>query len=89
MKFILDKFVAAAENERQIYITLGAVNNTKNEAFGIPTLYHYGRWKNCIMIAVTVLDSEFEYRRRTLQWTVLDKLIVFREWVSSLSFLLT
>lgn len=84
MKFIPDKFIADAENERQIYITLGAVNNTYICEFGIPTFYHYGRFENYIIIAVTLLDSEFEYRRRTLQLTVLDKLIVFREWVSSL-----
>lgn len=82
MKFIPDAFEADAKTEHKAYIALGAVNNTQAEAFGIPTLYHYGRWENYIMIAVTLLDLEFADRKENNQLTTVDILIVFRELVS-------
>lgn len=88
MKFIPDEFEMFAKNERQAYATLGAVNRTETETMGIPTLYHYGKWKNYSMIGITLLDSEFQKRKKNNQLTTVDKLIVFQEVVSSFWLLL-
>lgn len=84
MKFISSDFHRAATNEINTYIALGDLNNTKLEAYGIPTLYHYGTWNNNYILATTLLDSKFEQTRRAGGLTAIDKLIVFREMVSSL-----
>ncbi|XP_031635190.1 uncharacterized protein LOC116348350 [Contarinia nasturtii] len=81
MKFISAEFENYAKNEHQAYKTLGAVNNTEKEVYGIPTLYHFGRWKNYFVLAITLLDSEFERRWKNCELTTMNKLIVFREMV--------
>lgn len=90
MKFISSDFQVKALNEVNTYIALGAWNDTKVqnekfqcEAYGIPTLYHFGTWKNYYILAITLLDLEFERTRKAGQLTAIDKLIVFREMVSS------
>lgn len=80
MKFIPNAF-SYAESERNAYVALGAVNNTEKEAYGIPTLYHYGRWGKYYMIAITLFDSDFAHQNENNQLTAVDKLIVFRELV--------
>lgn len=87
MKFIPDAYENYAKIEHNAYIALGAVNNTENqrilnEAYGIPTLYHFGRWKNYFMLGITLLDSEFAHRKENKQLNIVDILIVFREFVS-------
>lgn len=89
MKFIPNEFENYAKKERQAYIALDAVNNTEKEAYGIPTLYFYGQWKNYFMFGITLLDSEFINRRENNQLTTVDKLIVFREMVCSVSLIRT
>lgn len=91
MKFITSDFKSQAENEINTYFALGAWNDTNRglersrsiEAYGIPTLYHYGSWKHYYILAITLLDLEFERTRKAGQLTAIDKLIVFREMVSS------
>lgn len=83
MKFISDEFENYAKNEHRAYTALGAVNNTEIEAMGIPTLYHYGKWRNYFMLGITLLDSEFSKRKEEHQLTTVDILIVFQEVVSS------
>lgn len=82
MKFIPEKYENYAKNEHRAYQTLGAVNNTDKEAYGIPTLYLYGRWQKYHIFATTLLDPEFEQKRKDFDLTMLDILIVFREFVS-------
>lgn len=84
MKFIPDQFENYAKSELQSYNALGAVNNTENEAYGIPTLYYYDKWKNYFMFGITLLDTEFANRREKNELNTFDKLIVFREMVCSL-----
>lgn len=88
MKFISFDFKDQAENEIYTYMALGAWNNTAIESYGIPTLYYSGIWKNYYILALTLLDQDFEQVRKAGQLTAIDKLLVFREMVSFPFFLL-
>lgn len=82
MKFTPGDLYLHAEHEYAIYTWLGAVNNTKVEDFGIPSVYFYGFWNNHALMAITLLDSECHKMFKTKQYTEVDILIVFREFVS-------
>lgn len=84
MKFISFDFEGQAINEINTYIALGALNNPQIEAYGIPTLYYHGTWKNYYILAITLLDLNLEQTRKAGRLTALDKLIIFQKMVRSI-----
>lgn len=89
MKFTPASLHLNAEHEYRIYTWLGAINNTEVEKFGIPSVYWYGWWNNHVLMAMTLLDSEFHTRCKKNQVTDVDILIVFREFVNTSTFTIT
>lgn len=82
MKFTPGDLHLYAEHEYEIYTWLGAVNDTKIEAYGVPCVYFYSWWNKHVLTAITLLDSEFHKRCEPIQMTEADILIVFRDFVS-------
>lgn len=68
-------------NEYRMYSYLKAINNSKSEAYGIPTVYYYGEWEDCNLLALTLLDSEFMYDS-SINSKDIDVFITLREYVS-------
>lgn len=85
MKFTLPDDEIEAVHEYAIYTYLDAVNNTGVESYGIPSVYYYGRWDNCVMMALTLLDTQFSElcKSKEKKLTDLDILILIREFVSA------
>lgn len=81
MKFISFEFEDKAAHEYSVYTCLGSIDNTQKNAFGIPSVYYYGWWKEYIMLATTLLDVESNRRIKNFQLNELDILIIFRELV--------
>ncbi|XP_031628619.1 uncharacterized protein LOC116344287 [Contarinia nasturtii] len=73
------------ENEYAMYTYLGAINNSTVENYGIPTVYYYGKWEDCSMIAITPLDPQFnqieENPEKRSSLTDVDIFIICREYV--------
>lgn len=82
MKFTLSCPGADAKHEYEIYSYLNAINNTEIEKYGIPCIYYYGQWKECQMIGMSLLGTEFNNRYKHLDVNDLDVLILCREFVS-------
>lgn len=87
MKFMPSKYEKQAINEYEMYTYLGAINIEKVENDGIPSVYYYGRWRNFIMMAITLLDPAFDERVESLAFETIDILIIFREFVSRQTFI--
>lgn len=75
-----------AKYEYVIYSYLGAINNSAIEAYGIPSVYYYGRWNGCYLLAITLLDSKFNERWKLRYVNQVDILIISREFVSYVLF---
>lgn len=72
-----------AENEYEAFSDLGAINNTDvAKRYGIPAVFYYGRWNDYILMAITLLDSQYAERLSNRTLTDVDILIVAREFVS-------
>lgn len=84
MKFTHFKRKQYAEKEYEIYSYLNAIENPKVEHHGIPSVYYYGTWRCTIMMAISLLDSEFNKKHETGNLNVLDALIVCKEFVSEI-----
>lgn len=82
MKFTIPEDDDNGLHEYEMYKYLDAINNTKIEAYGIPCIYYYGQWNNCVLIAMTLLDTKFNIKCENLQVNEVDILIIFREFVS-------
>lgn len=82
MKFTELKNEDEAKQEYKIYTYLNAINNPNTEAYGVPTIYYYGTWNDHVMMAMTLLDSEFHKRFDGGKFNEIDLLITFREFVS-------
>lgn len=82
MKFTLPYPGHDAEHEYEMYTYLNAINNTEIEAYGIPSVHYYGQWNGCILIAITLLDPEFNKRFKVRDVSEVDMLIMSREFVS-------
>lgn len=72
---------AMAEREYEAYTYLGAINNANVEKYGIPAVYYYGKWEDYILMAITLLDSEYTARRFKRKLKDVDILILTREFV--------
>lgn len=85
MKIAIPTDCYDAAHEYVIYSYLNAINNTQVEVLGIPSVYYYGRWNNCILLAITLLDSEFSAmtKKPKTKFNDFDILIIFREFVSN------
>lgn len=46
MKFSSFWATENTENEYEMYTYLDAINNPNVEAYGIPSIYYYGKWNN-------------------------------------------
>lgn len=77
MKFTPPEDECNAEREFEVYTYLESINQTDKEAYGIPTVYYYGRWEGCVLMAITLLDKLKNYQMNSM-----DILIIFREFVS-------
>lgn len=82
MKFTPVEHEFYAKHEYEIYACLDAINNTKIEAFGIPSVYYYGRWNGHILMAITLLDTKLNAEQSDHQLNEADILIIFLEFVS-------
>lgn len=84
VKFIESSNIAYAEHEYRIYSYLHAIDNPTVERFGIPAVYYYGKWKDFIVIAITLCErgSLNDYCDDFDPENPLNNLIVFREFVS-------
>lgn len=82
MKFTLQEYWADAEQEYEIYTCLGAIDDATVENFGIPAVYYYSRWYGHVMIALTLLDPEFNSKFEKCKLNDADIMILFREFVS-------
>lgn len=78
MKFTPPEDECNAQREFEVYTCLESINQTNKEAYGIPTVYYYGRWEGSIMMAITLLDSKL----KDYQLKNMDILLIFREFVS-------
>lgn len=87
MKVTLPNYRIDAKHEYEIYSYLGAINNSAIEAYGIPSVYYYGRWNGCYLLAITLLDSKFNERWKLSYVNEVDILIISREFVSYVLFL--
>lgn len=88
MKFVPSELAKVEiETEYTIYTYLNAIQNSTVEKYGIPAVYHYGKWKEFTMLGVTLLDSQFTrlymhiLDTPGLAMSYIDILIVFREFV--------
>lgn len=82
MKFTLPNPGHDAKHEYEMYTYLYAINNTEIEAYGIPSVHYYGRWDGCILIAIILLDPDFNERCIARDVSEVDILIMSREYVS-------
>lgn len=85
MKFTMNSQRAKATREYEMYTYLNAINNQSVEAFGIGAIYYFGSCLNgkYIVTGMTLLDPEFsEHIKSGEQFTDIDILIIFREFVS-------
>lgn len=82
MKFTPEENKDNALKEYEMYTYLGAINNASTETCGIPSVYYYGQWNGCYLMAITLLDTESYQMRGPNGINQVDVLIVFREFVS-------
>lgn len=82
MKFTPLKHGIAAEREYEAYSYLNAINNTAINNAGIPAVYFYGTWSDYVMLAITLMDSEYTDGRYLKTLKDIDILIIAREFVS-------
>lgn len=82
MKFIPPRNKAFAEKEYSIYTCLEAINNPNIERYGIPSVYYYGSYRNYTMIALTLLDNDFNYVFNDFQFDMIDLFVTIQEFVS-------
>lgn len=78
MKFTPPEDECNTEREFEVYTYLESINQTNKEAYGIPTVYYYGRWKGGVIMAITLFDPKL----KDYQMNTMDILIIFREFVS-------
>lgn len=83
IKFIPQEAKQKADKEFAIFERLNAIENEQTEKIGIPTVYYRGKWKNFILIAITLLDQDLEDIKNTTYILPLDTMILFRNFVSS------
>lgn len=82
MKFTPLKDGTNAEREYEAYTYLDAINNTDVEQYGIPAVYYYGTWDGYILMAITLLDSNYEGGRRIeRKLNDIDIMILARDFV--------
>lgn len=86
MKVTLPNDRVDAKHEYEIYSYLHAINNSAIEAYGIPSVYYYGHWNGCYLIAITLMDTKFNERCQLRYVNEVDILIISREFVSYILF---
>lgn len=84
MKFTHIDLKETAEKEYKIYSYLNAINNSTVEAYGIPSIYYYGTWKDHVMMAMTLLDAPLDKKMKQQQLNEVDLMIVFQQVVSTI-----
>lgn len=88
MKFTPEEDKENAKKEYEMYTYLDAINNASVEAYGIPSVYYYGQWNDCYLMAITLLDTKSYKMYGPNGINHVDVLIVFREFVSKFKVLL-
>lgn len=79
MKFTRSDDNEDIANEYKMYTYLNAINNSTVESYGIPSVYFYGSWRDYVLMAISLIDPNFNNNYRFYD---VDILIVFREFVS-------
>lgn len=85
MKFSSPNRIRFSRNEYEIYTYLEAIDNPSVEAYGIPAIYYYGRHNNYALLAMTLLNSEFQDTVKAGTMTESDVFVAFREFVSQMA----
>lgn len=85
MKFTPLRIQIFASEEFEIYSYLNATNNTDVERYGIPAVHYFGSYQNYTMMAITLLDAEFNKKFEDGLFDGADALIVMQQFVSSTS----
>lgn len=74
-----------AKTEYEMYTYLNAINRPDIKINGIPTIYYYGHWNNYTIMAMTLLDSEYQKKVENFNINKSDLFIILREYVSQKS----
>lgn len=82
MKFTPLRIQIFASEEFKIYSYLNAINNDTVEEYGVPAVFYYGRWDDYILMAITLLDPEFNKNFEDRLFDEADALIVIQQFVS-------
>lgn len=83
MKFIETGGEFGAENEHyEIYTYLNAINNSRVEIYGIPTVYYYGTWEVHNIMAIILFDHNVLSEYVNCKMNEVDLLIIMREFVN-------
>lgn len=88
MKFTPFEKGAMAEREYEMYTYLNAINNPNVERYGIPAVYYDGTWNDHVLMAITLLDTEFGRRRVGRGLNDVDVMILARDFVCILNWFL-
>lgn len=80
MKFTPSMFKLQATREYEMYTYLNAINDTRIEKYGIPSVHYFGVWDDYILMAITLFNSKCNVKTGPIN--EVDGLIVCRDFVS-------
>lgn len=81
MKFTPSIFKLQATKEYSMYTYMNAINDTRVEMYGIPSVHYFGVWNDYILMAITLLNSKCNVKPKTGSINEVDCLIVCRDIV--------
>lgn len=89
MKFVDIEHIESANREFEIYAYLDAINNTKVEEHGFPTIYYYNVWEMHIVMVMSFFEGgdlidkmrKGFFKNPTEEIKSIDSLILFRNFV--------
>lgn len=92
IKFVKNENLKQIEREYEIFSYLDAIKNPDVEKYGIPTVYGFNEWQNCVYIVISLFEFDLidAVQRGNFNYTLqdshkaLNSLILFKDFVSAL-----
>lgn len=91
IKFVKNENMKQIEREYEILSYLNAIHNPNVEKYGIPAVYDYSEWQNCIYMVFSLFEfhlidavqkGSFNYTTQD-NHKALNNLILFKDFVST------